>query len=349
MARLRRHLLVRNDPDVLNSRMARSKSRKRNRAKKPWLKACGQLGVETLADLERCPRYFQELYGRMYEAHRVGKKLDPKRVTAAPLPVLESGTVSKNAAIAGQLDALRVTSLGVLDACPRQWQAKYVQGIGVGTSSKAGNLGTLAHEVIEAFLLGNLFLEDQARLLAIQAKLDQAGMPFHEIQALWAYLWQLKDDLPYVQAVELEFTLRVIEGALPLRGHIDLVLKRGDDLIIVDHKTNRKAQPVTWWEQQLQPQAYAWAIRQMWPGHRLYFRIGYVNLGRSLTWQMRRETDFKFVQRFTALWEQFAEYRQKPEPWPARHNENCKYCPISGRCPTFIHQGQAFIDSLKLT
>ncbi len=278
----------------------------------------------------------------------MGKKMDPKRPTSAPLPVLEGGIVSKNAAVAGRLDALRVTSLGVLDQCPRQWQARYVQGEGQGTSSKAGNLGTLAHEIIEAFLLGNLFLEDTERLQVIQVKLDQAGMSIQEMQSLWAYLWQLKDDLPYVLAVELEFTLKVIEGALPLRGHIDLVLKRGNSITIVDHKTNRRFQPLSWWQQQLQPLAYMWAAKQMWPGYQVSFRVGYVNLGKRVEWQMSPGDEAAFTTRFTDLWTRFADYRQRQEPWPTRYNENCKYCPISGRCPAFIHREQSFIDSLGL-
>ena len=272
------------------------------------------------------------------------------RSPSSKLPILELGQQDNNSygSHSALPPALRPTQLQVLEQCPKRYEATYVKGHR-GRERRSARVGTLAHEVVEHYLRRNWEL-GTPRQAELQQRLLVSGVSENECGLLWEYCARLQPLLAHPLKVELEFTKQVIADALPLRGHIDLVAcTEPGQLLIVDHKTNRKLRGQNWWEGQLQPLAYAWAVRHLWQGvQQVRFRIGYVFQDRDVEWLTDPTDDAWFEERFHQLWEYLDHGDRHRRGWQAKLNDACGFCPVGDTCSTLRHRDEQFLRSLNL-
>lgn len=234
------------------------------------------------------------------------------------------------------LEYIRVTQLARLLECPRQWKA-IILGEGVPGNMKFADIGTAVHLVVERFLRedwdhGTPNWQDQ--ILHLQGM----GVPAREIESCYEYCRTFMAPLrPYVYSMEHEFTLELVKGAPPIRGHMDLVLNPpGAGLILWDHKTNRHMKEASAWSKEWQPRLYSWAARALWPALSLplSFVIGHVNLGNVVRWQPDPFDWFNLHDAYARAWEAVQESRVTGT-WEERPCANCSFCPVRGECAAY--------------
>jgi hypothetical protein len=106
----------------------------------------------------------------------------------------------------------------------------------------------------------------------------------------------------------------------------------GGNIYILDHKTNRSLDKLSYWQENLQPRIYAWAARQMYPGRRIFFQLGYVNFPMAMyTWETHAEDDAELERLLAMYWKEM-EYQEKKNQWERTPNVNCRYCAIQTTC-----------------
>lgn len=235
------------------------------------------------------------------------------------------------------LEYIRVTQLARLLECPSQWRA-IMLGEGVPGEMKYANIGTAVHLVIERFLAGEWETgpgpgwKEQEEYLAVM------GVPAAERWACHEYCRTFMEPLrPYVFQMEHEFTLPLVKGAPPVRGHMDLVLAPpGAGLILWDHKTNRHFKGVDAWSGEWQPRLYSWAARCLWRPMTspLSFVIGHVNLSNTVRWQPDPTDWFVLHDAYQKVWAEVLESRQTGA-WREAPCANCAFCPVKAGCGTY--------------
>ncbi len=94
---------------------------------------------------------------------------------------------------------------------------------------------------------------------------ESACEPIHLANALQLY-YQNRWQVEQVLAVEHPFAISIDENLPPLVGVIDLVLKEGNTIILVDHKTGRNFYPYD----ELQVAIYASYIQSQYPDYECY-------------------------------------------------------------------------------
>lgn len=280
-------------------------------------------------------------------------KLIQRPQAPVALPTLESQETSKNHHVGsglittGQLKTLRVTSLVVLGNCLRSWQAKYLAST-LEKPRASSDIGTWVHEICESYLKGEFELRTP-RWAEIMKRLQAEKMPLDEIVSLEIYLDKLTHHRRHLAVLEYEFALEVPGVPKPLVGHIDMIsVPEPQVLIITDHKTNRKAKPLEWWKRNLQPRWYAYAARRLWPGHRVMFRIGYVNLRDWRHWETDPSGDAALEEWLRHNWQVILEC-EETGIWPATpSDEACQFCPIKTTCDANLSRAADFRTSLGL-
>ena len=250
------------------------------------------------------------------------------------------------------LEYIRVTSIAEFLTCPAKWRANIL-----GISKKpvttipelpiATSIGTLVHDIIEQYLKNNFELDDSWWNNAVES-LERMKVPPKERIALYRYIARLAERKKDIIAIEYEFDWKIIGGAPPVRGHIDAIFRDSNGRItIVDHKTNRSYQNVTWWKDQIQPLFYMAAasnfLSTLYP---IRFEIGYVNLETTVNW----EADGLEIERvdriYTDVWEAIKFYRKTNE-WPEHLNDYCNNCPVRDSCLTVQYAHTNFMTSFK--
>ncbi len=243
------------------------------------------------------------------------------------------------------LKVIRVTSLAQFLDCPRRWQAQ-ITGQEPWRDSKWAQIGTAVHLMVEAYLRGEFELFEKSAE-AWWARMFEAGVPDKERRALLKYLQSLSGRRCQVIALEHEFTLSVVEGAWPLRGHIDALFLDEFGVLIWDHKTNRRPETANNWSRRVQQRAYAWAVRRLLPEQKeINWCIGYVNLGEIVMWKTSHLEDLWFEHQFREAWEQFQQFRNA-DHWPEQLNDNCGYCPFQGQCATYRTSIEAMLPPME--
>jgi CRISPR/Cas system-associated exonuclease Cas4 (RecB family) len=252
--------------------------------------------------------------------------------------------VNRYAEKLNELEYFRVTGLQEYENCPKKWAAERLFETGKQVSSKYAAIGTAVHAIIESHFKGEYAVrESQIKYMA------DAGVDAEEITKCFRYIDLLSKERLQVGHLEMEFTLPLIpvEGAKPVRGHLDFVGIQDDILTIVDHKTNRTFEPVDVWKKKLQTRLYSMALRQLWKDHgvnEIRFIIGYVNLGTFVRWSTTAEDDVETAERITKIWNEIVEYTEKKE-FEARLNDTCQYCSLTKVCDLFQNNVVKFQDS----
>lgn len=248
------------------------------------------------------------------------------------------------------IEYFRVTSIAEFSQCPRRWLAKLL-GEGKQTESPYSTMGTAVHLAIEQYLQCEFdFPEGWDR---VARDLEAAGLIPKERLACRDYIRCLADHRARTIALEWEFTLPMLDGAPPVRGHIDAIFAEPDAMhpgryriVIRDHKTNRSYKSVEWWRKQTQPLLYTWAVRDTFgPEVGIDFELGYVNLGELLRWTPTEAEVATARTTFTEMWQAFQVY-QRTSQWPEIINDNCGYCPLRDSCPTLSRGQKDFLGSL---
>lgn len=259
-----------------------------------------------------------------------------------PLNVVYGGTLAP----LDSLPYLRVTGFKTFRACPLEWAMSFLTPEG-GKESKYSRCGTAVHTMMELTLqslvaqrsdswhaecqrtmtaqLKDIFKEEWDATLSYQERLlDLPG----EVVRLPEHI-----DPERSHAIEWRFFLDVPGVGKPVSGQIDALLDMPDgSLMILDHKTIREYNDAEWWARQPQPQIYAYAVRRLFPGRVVKFRIGYTNLGMDVTWTTDPSYDEVVEADMARDWRAIERYA-KDGTWPARLHSKCAWCPVSGVCP----------------
>lgn len=244
------------------------------------------------------------------------------------------------------LPSVRVTSVAHLAKCPRSWRAQITMPGELAPSkrdSPYATMGTAVHKVVEHHLRGDNIDRNAANLF-----LAQAGVSEIERDKMWDYINTLSE-ANYPQralAIEDEFVARAPGMDVVIIGHRDLVVREPDGgVTVVDHKTNRRYEGVSWWERQLQQRLYAWATRKQYPDARyIAFEIGYVNLGMKVRWECDPDDAIPLEAELARLWERALE-ADASDQWPERFNDDCGYCPLRSNCGTYEANFNALLTS----
>lgn len=291
--------------------------------------------------------------------------IEPRPLSLAEdFPTLVGGEVSKNAHIADQvpeavttanLKTLRVTSLVTLSACPAQFRSRYLLSeeevrkaiIVPQVQNKHAQFGTWVHEIVESFMRGRWELNSK-RHRDIEELLKTRNMPLKEINCLAEYLFTLAPFRDKVVALEYECEMPLPGIGKKLVGHIDLVLQaNADTLVIIDHKTNREEKPLSYWQRNPQPLFYSMLARRLWPQFsRVMFRIGYVNLKKSLHWETDPANDAQIIQWLQEAWSGVQSSEQTGVWQRTYSDDGCKYCPEQSQCSEFKACGKRLMQSL---
>lgn len=245
------------------------------------------------------------------------------------------------------LKSVRVTQISKFQECPASWRAMMV-GEGDRQESQAARTGTAAHRVIEGYLRREFELN---AWLPCADYLAREGVTEEESRQIFRYLIDLAPRQGDVLAIEEELDCSLLAGAPFVRGHIDVIFQDPDGgLTIRDHKTNRRLESVAEWRQKTQPRFYSAMVRQKWPARRpIRFEIGYVLLGKTISWETSPEDDFAVYETYQEFWDGFQFYQRTGE-WPERVNDNCRFCSIRRECPTIKRATEGFqIAFLKQT
>jgi hypothetical protein len=175
------------------------------------------------------------------------------------------------------------------------------------------------------------------------AHLASQGVPDHEIEKCRVYCQGLIDEGMRERKIALEerTVVRFIHPdgrhePIGLSGSRDLTARGRKDgtVLIVDHKTNRAAEGVDVWAQRIQPIAYSVIARCVYPwATEIHFRIGYVNLGKTVEWVIDPALGDALVQKFLQACDDLRTFARWDE-WPERINENCQWCQVRDKCHT---------------
>lgn len=233
----------------------------------------------------------------------------------------------------GEITHLSKSSIELFESCPHRWAYEYLLG-NRGPKDRFANIGTAMHAVIESYLRHE------------SSPIDISVIPQDELPSLYSYLTRLTSGHGGTIGVELELRLKFNEEAPPILAYVDHLYSDyfddlGWSLVIEDHKSNRRFEDETEWRKKLQPQVYGWMVRNLYQQETVCFKVGYVNLGKTVIFQTSSHEDQRVVHRLNRAWEKMKGYakslEEKPllEDWPATVSSSCQYCQLKGVCKSF--------------
>jgi len=253
------------------------------------------------------------------------------------------------------LPYIRVTTVAALEQCQKGWASRYLLGQEQPVVRKKGSIdysevGTAVHAILEDYERSrnpNLLKDGEQIVFSLFEHPSYSLIPESERGAVSDIIerqLEIESRTERVLDVEFEFELKWRDGAPPIRGHIDKLNITEDEstIIIVDYKTNRRFEDVATWRKKIQQMLYAWAIRQLFPGKRVVWRLVYINLGiPALEWVTSSADDVEVMARVNEAWDKAIEsasnrkddwdistYRETP-------NDNCNYCPVKASCDAY--------------
>lgn len=193
------------------------------------------------------------------------------------------------------------------------------------------------HLVIEHVLRGQLVLDSVVDRVSMEKILRDAGVPDKEIGNCVRYCRRLLAENIRERLLGVELDLQAQIGGVPLLlgGHVDVIAQAHDGgVLIIDHKTNRSAEPLEVWRSRVQPLVYAALVAAHMPqAPSIRVRIGYVNLTHDVEWVVERSEVRWLERRFKQAYDEMVIYDRHNE-WPERLNDECQYCPLIKDCVT---------------
>ena len=247
---------------------------------------------------------------------------------------------------------IRTTQVKNFLTCPARWHSDML-GQGSSKISKAADIGTFIHSIIERYLLYQfeLFTEEWD---VIKLELEEAKIPAKERTSLLHLLQSLTEQRKHLINVEHTFHLDLIPDFYPIVGHIDAIFHNPElgDVHIIDWKTNRQYQGTEYWSNQYQPLLYSLAVATQFPNSHIIFEIRYVNLESSVIWEVTKEDIERYrvylIQQYSLMRDEFKVYKNRDE-WPERLNEYCGFCSRRDECQTLKNTHSEFMDSFLHT
>lgn len=239
---------------------------------------------------------------------------------------------------------LSPSSIKLFDECPRRWADSYID-LNRYESGKYADIGTAVHLVMQEFSKnGKPYSPDAPEYKVI---------PAHERANVVKYVADRTDKRRYVIAVEQEFFVDLPGVKHKAKGFIDTVYwyPETQTIEIEDHKTNRKYEDRDEWMAKIQPQIYLLiASTVLYPGAMNYrFTIGYPNLGTGVSWYHNMEDNARILERFREASNKVALMEGSPShSFPEKVNDNCKYCPLRSKCPSYKNAINNFQDSVSM-
>lgn len=242
----------------------------------------------------------------------------------------------------------RATALRVFERCSRSWQERFLrwEDGAVEAENEWAAIGTAAHNVIEAWLKA---WASGTQVEAGGWEMAVSVVPERERPALVEYVRWLASLAaagwrPY--GIEAMFEVPLLGPDLPpIRMHIDLMLVRGTELWIIDHKTTRAHKSTDHWKDDLQPRIYAltaWTLMteaSSLPGampapSAMTFTIGQINTMQRHTWEADEAYHAETWSRLEAIAERLRWLGAAPPEldWPAAAWDECSFCHIKDRC-----------------
>jgi hypothetical protein len=287
----------------------------------------------------------------LYQAKSLGL-IQSKRPTESPSDAQTADNLlAPQLSHPADLDYIRVTSLKTFEYCPFTWAFKNLP-VGDAVPEErvgAAAIGTAVHTICEDFLM-KLYCPDGYE--SDNNTLQEAWklVPAEEAGKVGIYLQNLAEmRVSNPLAIEERLYYTMVEGMPPISGQMDFIceINDGQDVLIVDHKTNRGYNDADWWSAQMQQLLYAWMVRREYPGFRdYYFQIGYPNLGIFVRWKTEPEDDGPLEARIAGIWADMLRYAETGA-WPRRINSECGWCPIKSTCPEHTEALTSFADSMR--
>lgn len=257
-----------------------------------------------------------------------------------------------------ELETMRVTSFKQFEQCPFTWMATYLaevnpeKGIPVIVAqqkSVAASIGTAVHSIVELHL-ASLFDYKQDQYKDMNTDECWKIIKKSEQELLYTYLDVLSEyyEEGYkLLGLEQEIDIYIdCDGyELHIRGHIDALLESpSGGILIIDHKTNRGYNDVEWWKKQLQQLLYTYMVREMYPGKRISFCIGYPNLGTKVQWVTFPEDDILIREQIRDIYARMCKYH-KEGFFPKLINEYCGFCALKDQCEEHYKVVNKFSES----
>lgn len=279
-----------------------------------------------------------------------------------------------------ELPVIRVTSLHELSQCPRNWAHRNLSEETPKSSENwASKFGTGVHGLIEEMskqvYLGKEL--DTTAMLKYMKMINQNTKNREDVNVdSYTDSFFEKYSANEYELVGLEEEVEVnlpIEGCtFVLRGHCDMIFRNRNtgQLVIHDHKTNRKYEGYKKWRDKIQPSAYAYMVRQLAKDGRfgeydetlpIKFCIGYINhissaeLPREerieyltsdygtpivredkiqfVEWEFPRIEDDIFLRRTERLVQSLSAWEDAN--WPGIFGEACAYCSLRESCKDY--------------
>lgn len=234
----------------------------------------------------------------------------------------------------------RVTALRMLEQCPDLWAHSYERGA-PRTTSRASRIGDAVHASLERMLRAT-----SPDLAAEAVAMVRAGVPPREAAAAVDYYVDTLAPLGPPLAVEAEFREETWPGGPEIVGHVDCAFDRSGTILLVDHKTDRRdPKGVAEWSRDIQPLGYSWWARRRWPGARVWYRVGYVNMGILVEWEVPPSAETEFVARVRAA-DGAVQAHRAAGHWPRTAGAGCRFCPMRKGCEVGRAEGEGLLAAL---
>lgn len=279
-----------------------------------------------------------------------------------------------------ELPVIRVTSLYELGQCPRNWAHRNLSGDTPKSSENwASKFGTGVHGLIEE-MSKQIYLGkelDKTKTLKYMTMIHQntknkEGVNVDSYTDSFFEKYSANEYELVGLEEEVETELPIDDCTFVLRGHCDMIFrnKNTGQLVIHDHKTNRKYEGYKKWRDKTQPSAYAYMVRKLAKDGRfgeyndelpIKFCIGYINhfdsknmpreerieyLTSDYNVGLVREDKIQFVewefsniedQLFLRRTENLVNSLQAWEEanWPGIFGEACAYCSLRESCQDY--------------
>jgi len=242
------------------------------------------------------------------------------------------------------LPYLRTTGFRTFNACQRQWAVEFLSDK-KQKDNVWSKIGTAAHFVVEHVFRSAAGLDHASDDEIAAEWLKVPGDESEELTWYVDYMMSLK--YKSVLGVEDEFQIELPGVGMKIKGTLDLILELDNgDIMIVDHKTNRSFEGVSYWQADIQPLIYAMATRMKYPGRVIHYKLGYINLSRTMgtvDW-VTDPNDDVHVERFIRESYETMVYNEWTGHWPATVHPECHYCPLYKEKSCEVHN-----DSVRVS
>lgn len=241
-----------------------------------------------------------------------------------------------------------VSRIETYENCPRRFFYRYVEKSETtsDTDTSRADVGTIVHAANDAVYRW-VIAEEHEGVIPIEViehcfrrayresdrELGGADL-YAESRALVFKYFERYPDADHwdVIASEQEFEIEITPGVM-IKGFMDLVLRDGDGILIVDYKTNAMLYGKDELDHNLQASAYCAVARKLWPWAKT-FRFRFEMLRHDLAQETER-TELQLDEEIKYIEDTVARIERPFNEWPAKIGVLCGWCDHRSKCDAF--------------